>query len=95
MQNEESKSKFHPNLNFKLVDNNNYLSGVFGYLDLALKYTTDEKVAGFLSKVLASSDRAKGLTRQLLTFSKGGAPVKTVAPWPHLSLFCRKLPGLP
>ncbi len=61
-------------------DFNNYLSGIFGYLDLALEDTTDEKIKGYLSKVLASSDRAKGLTQQLLTFSKGGAPVKTVAP---------------
>ena len=61
-------------------DFNNYLSGIFGYLDLALEDTTEEKVKGYLSKVLASSDRAKGLTQQLLTFSKGGTPVKAVAP---------------
>jgi PAS domain S-box-containing protein len=58
-------------------DFNNYLSGIFGYLDLALKDTADEKVAEYLSRVLASSDRAKSLTSQLLTFSKGGAPVKS------------------
>ncbi len=61
-------------------DFSNYLSGIFGYLNLALEETTNEKVKGYLSKVLASSDRAKGLTQQLLTFSKGGAPVKAVAP---------------
>jgi len=61
-------------------DFNNYLSGIFGYVDLALQEPCDEKVQGYLAKVLASSDRAKGLTHQLLTFSKGGAPVKQVAP---------------
>ena len=57
-------------------DFNNYLTGIFGYLDLAVTYTNNEKVTEYLSRVLASSDRAKSLTRQLLTFSKGGAPVK-------------------
>ncbi|MBU0971570.1 MAG: PAS domain S-box protein [Proteobacteria bacterium] len=61
-------------------DFNNYLGGIFGYLDLALRLTTNEKVQEYLSKVLATSDRARGLTQQLLTFSKGGAPVKAVAP---------------
>jgi PAS domain S-box-containing protein len=61
-------------------DFNNYLGGIFGYVDLALHETCDEKVQGYLAKVLASSERAKGLTHQLLTFSKGGAPVKQVAP---------------
>ncbi len=68
-------------------DFNNYLGGIFGYVDLALQYTRDEKVEGFLSKVLASSDRAKGLTHQLLTFSKGGSPIKKVAP---LDLFLQE-----
>lgn len=61
-------------------DFNNYLGGIFGYVDLALQETCDEKVKGYLAKVLASSDRAKGLTHQLLTFSKGGTPVKQVGP---------------
>ncbi|HKJ97299.1 MAG TPA: PAS domain S-box protein [Desulfotignum sp.] len=56
-------------------DFNNYLTGIFGYLDLAVTNTTDEKVTQYLSRILASSDRAKSLTRQLLTFSKGGVPV--------------------
>ncbi len=61
-------------------DFNNYLTGIFGYLDLAVTYTENEKVTEYLSRVLASSDRARSLTRQLLTFSKGGAPVKEDGP---------------
>ncbi|THB80283.1 MAG: PAS domain S-box protein [Desulfobacteraceae bacterium] len=59
-------------------DFNNLLSGIYGYLDLALKLTTQADVARYLTKAFQSSDRAKGLTQQLLTFSKGGAPVKKV-----------------
>ncbi|WDP86533.1 MAG: PAS domain S-box protein [Desulfobacter sp.] len=59
-------------------DFNNYLSGIFGYIDLARKYAKDQKTSGFLSKALKSSDRARALTHQLLTFSKGGTPIKEV-----------------
>ncbi len=61
-------------------DFNNLLSGIYGYLDLALKKTTEPTVARYITKAFQSSDRAKGLTHQLLTFSKGGAPVKTIEP---------------
>ncbi|MCG8685324.1 MAG: PAS domain S-box protein [Desulfobacterales bacterium] len=61
-------------------DFNNYLTGILGYMDLARKHSKTEKVQRFLEKALASSDRAKSLTHQLLTFSKGGAPVKETAP---------------
>ncbi len=59
-------------------DFNNLLSGVFGYLDLARKKTTDPQISQYLEKAFNASDRAKGLTHQLLTFSKGGAPIKKV-----------------
>ena len=59
-------------------DFNNVLGGVYGYLDMAAGETNKKTVAGYLSKALASIDRARGLTRQLLTFAKGGAPIKKV-----------------
>ena len=59
-------------------DFNNLLSGIFGYLDLALQTTKDKSVKEYLEKAFTASERAKGLTRQLLTFSKGGAPIKKV-----------------
>ena len=65
-------------------DFNNYLTGILGYMDLAAKKTEDDRVKTFLNKALAASDRARALARQLLTFSKGGEPVKEVAPLEHL-----------
>ncbi len=57
-------------------DFNNLLSGIFGYLDLARKRAEEPKLAGYLTKAFNSLERAKGLTQQLLTFSKGGEPIK-------------------
>jgi PAS domain S-box-containing protein len=56
-------------------DFNNLMGGIFGYIDLANEETRDEKVTHFLTKAMNTIDRARGLTQQLLTFAKGGAPV--------------------
>ncbi len=61
-------------------DFNNLLSGIYGYLDLAQKKNTDPKISDYLTRTMNSSERAKNLTRQLLTFSKGGEPVKKIEP---------------
>ncbi len=60
-------------------DFNNLLGGVFGFLELA-KQTADEdsKTHGYLQKALSVFRRAQDLTRQLITFAKGGQPVKKV-----------------
>jgi PAS domain S-box-containing protein len=58
-------------------DFNNLLGGVFGYISLARDYVTgNDKAFMFLSKALNAFHRAGDLTKQLLTFSKGGSPVK-------------------
>jgi PAS domain S-box-containing protein len=60
-------------------DFNNLLGGIFGYIDLAREYFEEgdtKKAGSSLSKALNVLDRAKALTGQLLTFSKGGTPVK-------------------
>lgn len=57
-------------------DFNNLLSGLFGYIDLALGNTNDPSVSKYLQKALDVFNRARDLTRQLLTFSKGGAPIR-------------------
>jgi PAS domain S-box-containing protein len=58
-------------------DFNNLLTGVFGHLELALKASPEGSDAGsHLSSALAVSESARALTRELLTFAKGGAPVK-------------------
>jgi PAS domain S-box-containing protein len=58
-------------------DFNNLLGGIFGYIDLANETTNDPEISKYLSKVMSTIDRARGLTQQLLTFAKGGAPLKT------------------
>ncbi len=57
-------------------DFNNLMGGVFGYIDLALTCSKDGAVSQYLSSAMGAIDRARGLTGQLLTFSKGGAPVR-------------------
>jgi PAS domain S-box-containing protein len=58
-------------------DFNNLLAGLFAYLSLARDHSaSDLKTVGYLNKALAAFERAKDLTRQLLTFSKGGTPEK-------------------
>ncbi len=57
-------------------DFNNLLTGVFGYLDLAHRRAEDPpQVSRILAKALNVLGRARGLTGQLLTFSRGGEPV--------------------
>jgi PAS domain S-box-containing protein len=65
-------------------DFNNILTGIFGYADLARSEAKDEVVSEYLSQAMESMERAKSLTQQLLTFSKGGAPVKKIVPMPPL-----------
>ena len=65
-------------------DFNNLLSGIYGYMDLALQDAPPQgKGARFLNSAMRTIDRARGITRQLLTFSRGGAPnCKTDALFP-------------
>ncbi len=60
-------------------DYNNILTSVFGSLELIQIYLEKGdliKVKNKLQTLKKSLNRAKSLTHQLLTFSKGGAPVK-------------------
>ncbi|MCU0848553.1 MAG: PAS domain S-box protein [Spirochaetes bacterium] len=61
-------------------DFNNILTGIIGNVSL-LKTIADKdfRFFNFLNEIEKASLRAKDLTRQLLTFSKGGAPVKKVS----------------
>jgi signal transduction histidine kinase/CheY-like chemotaxis protein len=61
-------------------DFNNILAAILGNINLALIFTEeDDKRHKLLSQAEKASLRAKDLTQQLLTFSKGGEPVKTIA----------------
>lgn len=62
-------------------DYNNLLTAVLGNLSLAqmsMQDTPDE-VPGLLHEVESAANRARDLTRQLLTFAKGGAPIRQTA----------------
>ena len=59
-------------------DFNNLLGGIFGYIELANEDSKDKEVSQSLEKALASINRARGLTQQLLTFAKGGAPRRKI-----------------
>ncbi|NNM67264.1 MAG: PAS domain S-box protein [Spirochaetales bacterium] len=59
-------------------DFNNLLTGLFSYLELAAATVSPAGPAGgYLGKALNVFERAKALTLQLLTFSKGGVPKRT------------------
>jgi two-component system, cell cycle sensor histidine kinase and response regulator CckA len=61
-------------------DFNNILTGIMGNISLAKMFAQDaEKVRRRLDEAEKASYLARELTQQLLTFSRGGAPVKTTA----------------
>jgi PAS domain S-box-containing protein len=61
-------------------DFNNLLAGIFGYIGLAREYGKEnENVKDCLNKAMLVFGQAKALTQQLLTFSKGGSPVRKLA----------------
>jgi PAS domain S-box-containing protein len=65
-------------------DFNNLLGGLFGYVDLARTASTPQERDDYLANALMAMTRAQDLTRQLLTFAKGGTPIKKVENIDHL-----------
>jgi PAS domain S-box-containing protein len=62
-------------------DFNNFLAAIMGYLNLArLNAENDADVVRYLDSAEKVVSRASSLTRQLLTFSKGGKPIKELLP---------------
>ena len=60
-------------------DFNNLLAAILGNISLAKTYAaSDSKITAKLEAAEKASLRGRELTRQLLTFSKGGTPVKKV-----------------
>jgi PAS domain S-box-containing protein len=58
-------------------DFNNLLTGIFGFIDIArLTIPEGNPARENIEQAITVFNRAKSLTQQLLTFSKGGAPVK-------------------
>ncbi len=66
-------------------DFNNMLSAILGNIDLSLLDSNlTEKTRKRLGDATKASLRARDLTRQLLTFSKGGQPVRQLASLPEI-----------
>ncbi|MDP2644710.1 MAG: ATP-binding protein, partial [Desulfobacterales bacterium] len=61
-------------------DFNNLLTVILGYVSLAKETESKNELLEFLTAVEQASLKSKELTHQLITFSKGGAPVKKTAP---------------
>jgi signal transduction histidine kinase/ActR/RegA family two-component response regulator len=62
-------------------DFNNILTAIMGYISLAkMEVDTGGRIWERLAEAEKASVRAQDLTRQLLTFSKGGAPILQSAP---------------
>ena len=59
-------------------DFNNLLAGIFGYVEHAQRISSETSVMLDLEKALSVFNRARDLTQQLLTFSKGGTPIRQV-----------------
>jgi signal transduction histidine kinase/ActR/RegA family two-component response regulator len=73
-------------------DFNNILMGVVGNLSLAqaMVGADDTGLTARLSSAAAACARARGVTNQLLTFAKGGAPVKTTTSVRELVTECTR-----
>jgi two-component system cell cycle sensor histidine kinase/response regulator CckA len=73
-------------------DFNNLLAGMFGFMDLAREsMKPGDPAVGYLGKAFIAFERAKSLSRQLLTFSKGGMPVKQPIRLPDILRECCNL----
>lgn len=59
-------------------DFNNILSAIFGFTELAAIKTSEVETSKYLNISLQNIERAQALTQQLLTFARGGQPVKKV-----------------
>ncbi len=68
-------------------DFNNLLGGIYSYIELAKMKITSSQARDYLQKSTHTMKRAKDLTQQLLTFAKGGEPIKEAL---HLEQFVKK-----
>ena len=66
-------------------DFNNLLMSIMGNLSLSREELgSNNPISHYLAESIACCDQAKQLSQQLLTFSRGGRPVKEVASLPHI-----------
>jgi PAS domain S-box-containing protein len=68
-------------------DFNNLLGGIYGYIEMAMdECEGNDRAVSCLRKAEITFERAKDLTMQLLTFAKGGAPIRAAG---HLAPLLR------
>ena len=60
-------------------DFNNILTAILGNVSLAKLYVGESQAEAVLTQAEVACDRARDLTLQLLTFARGGAPIKQAA----------------
>ena len=65
-------------------DFNNHLTGVIGNLSLAILESHDDKLNDILEDCMHAAKGASNLSNELLTFAKGGVPVKNTINIAHL-----------
>jgi len=56
------------------------MGGIYSYIELAKADSAHASSTQYLSRAMETIDRARGLTQQLLTFAKGGFPVRKAGP---------------
>jgi signal transduction histidine kinase/CheY-like chemotaxis protein len=72
-------------------DFNNILTGILGNLSLAGDLIAhDPRVTARLRDAVSACTRARAVTNQLLTFAKGGAPIKTTTSLDDLVMECTR-----
>ena len=59
-------------------DFNNLLGGIFGYIELAEEMATGSQLKDYLKKSISTIERARDLSRQMITFAKGGTPNQSI-----------------
>lgn len=73
-------------------DFNNLLLGIIGNVSLAKNFVKqDDRVFTFLNNIEKTAMRTKDLTSQILTFSKGGEPIRELLPIKQLLRDCAAL----
>ncbi len=69
---------------------NNFLCGIFGNIELAMSEADTVRREQFLQSALSSMEPAKALTRQLITFARGGEPERSTGEiWPTIEQAAR------
>jgi PAS domain S-box-containing protein len=59
-------------------DFNNLLGGIYGNIEMIRSVSFDPRIVSYIDATMSTLNRARNLTQQLLTFAKGGSPVRKI-----------------